>query len=197
MYTFDILEKQYRNYTWNDGKAYALATLDSFLFAAGFVIYDKLSHNVIAASMLFGAILFLSVSALSCCVHCVPTLRSGRSGPNDNLRALSCITAFGTWQAYHAALEELKPDRMFEMTCRQIYGMAHNNTRSHRLLAIAARCTMVGLCLLLLAITTGQYGKELISIGGRDRPAAGPTNKVKPANPTKTNTPTKITGGPS
>lgn len=164
-YVLDILEKQYRNYTWNDGKVYALATLDSFLFAAGFVLYDKVTSVPFGSTVLLLAITFLCASVLCCCKHCVPILRSGKSGRNDNLRALTGITTFTSWESYRDAVLHLDSRSMLELTCRQIYGMAHNNSKSHNILYIAAHCTMAGVILLFVAVIIAKYGVTVTGAG--------------------------------
>jgi hypothetical protein len=110
-----------------------------------------------AEALLLLAITSLSISVISCCIHCIPKLRSGKAGPDDNVRAMTGIASHDTWQGYLGALRAVDADKMFELVSRQIFGMARNNRRSFGLLKIAAYFTIIGVTCLFSSILVVKF----------------------------------------
>lgn len=151
----EVIDRQWSSYTWNDGKCQALITVNSILGAGVFVSAASLNYSTVVAVLLAVAICCVALSLIFCLRHAIPRLASGVSGPADNLRAHTGITAHTSFGAYEVAVRALHLEKHLELAARQAYGMAHNNIRSHRLVRGAARLTMAAcICLAAAAIVT-------------------------------------------
>jgi hypothetical protein len=143
-FALDILDKQYLNYMWNDGKVQVLMATDSIVgaAAAALISIGSVPKSDVAIGLLIGSVVCVSTSLLICLRHAVPRLNSGMSGPQTNVRAQTGITSHKDYVLYHSTLRSMSTEVMFVETARQVYGMAHNNIRSHRLIRLAAGWTM-------------------------------------------------------
>lgn len=194
-WAIEILDKQYRLYTWNDGKMLALITINAILFAAiGFLFRGSLSDALVLTLTLFAAT-SISVSVILCLWHAIPRIRSGLAGDDPNPRSLFGITNhFKTWQSYYDGFLKLDRNTLFRHSVRQIYGMAKNNIRSWRLLNSAAMFTMVGVTAILLSMIAAAFSVRGIHPLGEWRPTAIsgassipiPTTAQTPAKPPET-----------
>lgn len=140
----DILDKQYFNYTWCDGKVQVLMATDSIVgaAAAALVSFQQVPKSAVTGSLFAGALACVTASIVLCLRHAIPRLTSGKSGPANNLRAQTGITSLPNYRAYQEALRALTIQDRFDLTSRQAYGMAHNNRRSHDIIRLAAGFTM-------------------------------------------------------
>lgn len=152
-FLLDILDKQYRNYAWNDTKMQALITADSILFAVIGFLFASCLPDLLALLLLIGGALLVSLSLIHCLLHAIPRLMSGKSGPNDNPRAISGITsASPDWEHYVGRIQSLSADDIVAHTARQVYGMAVNNITSHKRLRVGVRTTVIAVVLILLSM---------------------------------------------
>jgi hypothetical protein len=103
----DVLDKQYFNYTWNDGKVQVLITTDNIIGAGAAAFVSLQKHlNLLAAVLLILSITCVTVSLILCLRHAIPRLVSGVSGPQNNLRAQTGITAQPNYTAYAQAVRK-------------------------------------------------------------------------------------------
>lgn len=176
-FTADIIDKQYRCYTWNDGKMQALVATDGALLA-GIILIFQIFKNISAltAIVLFLAFTFLLISLVVCLVHMIPRLDSG-VGNEANLRTMIGIRRFNKEQ-YHVQVQNISISDMIRMNCWQIVGMCQNNMRSYRLLQKGVWLTFAGVLVLGFAlpflVTQEQQARERERQEGRQaitRPA--------------------------
>lgn len=177
----DILDKQYRNYAWNDVKMQALITANSILFAViGFMFTICLTDRLATLCLLFGALL-LSWSLIKCLLHAIPRLLSGRAGPDNNPRAISGITGgYDTWQDYLSCMRRLTKEERLTTTVRQVYGMASNNQKSHGILRQGVIATVLAVLLTYGAmLSAAAAGRGHHMLGAWSQPAlhAGDSTK--------------------
>jgi hypothetical protein len=184
----DVLEKQYRNYSWNDGKVHALVTTNSILVAGIFVTLQarlvKSSLGTPEVLLLF-SLLFVSISLIYCLRHSIPILSSGKSGPSDNLRAQTGITAMKNAHEYEQNVRSLSRDEMFHLASRQTYGMAWNNRRSHKIIQNAALLTMASsICIAVSVASIVLFefkGLKVVSSPSESMPSEVRPSKAKPS----------------
>lgn len=150
-FTVDIIDKQYRSYVWNDGKVQALVTIDAALIA-GILLILQIFNQVSLLSLILLAVssVFLLCSLLICLEHAIPRMNSG-IGNEDNLRTMIGIARIGK-EEYHKKITSLNLDDMVRMNCYQIAGMCKNNLKSHSLIKIAVRLTMIGVLVIGIAL---------------------------------------------
>lgn len=164
----DILDKQYRNYAWNDVKMQALITANSVIFAVIGFLFSTALPDIAALLLLLLGVTLISISLLHCLLHAVPKLQSKQSGPDNNPRSISGITsAHREWQDYLSQVRSLSKDEMFVHTVRQVYGMASNNRDSHRTLRIGVCCTFVAVCVIILSMVAASLAAREIHLLGR------------------------------
>ena len=162
-FTADIIDKQYRCYTWNDGKMQALVATDGALLAGIILIFQTFENISLETSIfLFLAFTFLLISLVVCLVHMIPRLDSG-IGNEANLRTMIGIRRFSKEQ-YHEQVGGVGINDMIRMNCWQIAGMCQNNMRSYRLLQKGVRLTIAGVLVLGFAlpflVTREQQARE-------------------------------------
>ncbi len=150
----DVLDKQYRLYSWNDMKTQALITTNSVLFAAVGFLFKECLRDTVAMVLLGMAVLFLGSSLMICLIQVIPRLSSGRSGSEPNTRSLRGITLFKTFQDYCTAFRSSTRDTIITDTLRQVYGMANNNRRSMKITKAGVILTLFGVVMILGAIFT-------------------------------------------
>lgn len=149
--TTDVLDKQYRLYSWNDAKSLSLITTNSVLLAAiGFLFKECLPDTFSLLAILMALVLVASSLYFSL-KQVIPQGSSGKSGLTPNVRALSGITKFETWESYHTRLLEMDEEESFECAARQIYGMALNNDVSRRTTTRGVRLTLFGILFIVLS----------------------------------------------
>lgn len=149
--TTDILDKQYRLYSWNDAKSLSLITTNSVLLAAiGFLFKECLSDPFSMVAILL-ALFLVSLSLYFSLKQVIPQGSSGKSGLTPNIRALSGIPKFETWEKYHARLLEMNEDDAFECAARQIYGMALNNDVSRKTTTRGVLLTLFGILFIVVS----------------------------------------------
>ena len=169
----DILDKQYRLYSWNDAKALSLITTDSVLFAAvGFLFAACLSDNL--ALLLLGlALLLLSLSLFVVLRQVIPQGSSGKSGEAANIRSLRGICSFPNWTTYRDRFCDYTTDQFAEDAIRQAYGMADNNDQSRKTISRGVALTLAGIVALICAATAAALSARDIHLIGTwsDAPA--------------------------
>lgn len=187
-YTLDLVDKQYRLYSWNDTKTEALITTNSILFAAvGFLFKDCLG-DTLAMVFLGFATITLGSSLMTCLVQVFPRLSSGKSGAGPNTRSLRGIRLYKGWEEYRDAVVKTTKESILTDTVRQIYGMAHNNLRSVKIVKRGVSLTLCGVVGILGAVFTssisargyhvfGTWQKEL-SINNKNAVAGDPPGLV-------------------
>jgi hypothetical protein len=141
----DVLDKQYKLYSWNDTKTQALITTNSVMFAAVGFLFKECLRDTLAMVLLGTAILFLGASLITCLIQVIPRISSGKSGEDPNTRSLRGITSFEKWQDYHNAFVASSKSNVTTDTIRQVFGMAQNNIRSARIVRGGVILTICGL----------------------------------------------------
>src|ERR1700743_859138 len=134
----EIIEQQYRLYTWNDGKLQALATINGLLVAAIGFLFKEGPNNWYAQWGLLLSLLLLFVSMSICLWRLRNFPQSNRTKASwSNLRSISGIMRFEKWEDYRDEFKKSDRERFLDDSVRQIYGMAFNNRRGHFLMEIA------------------------------------------------------------
>lgn len=153
--TTDILDKQYRLYSWADSKTASLIQTNSILLATiGFIFKDCLS-DILATIFIFLAIIANIVSLFFCLIQVKPQRSSGKGVDNEpNIRALSGILNIKSWQDYHFNLIKINKKQLYKFNARQIFGMAHNIENSRNNTTIAMKTTLFGICFLILSFVS-------------------------------------------
>lgn len=128
----EILEKQYRVYTWHDAKTQALITTNSLLFAAVGFLFREALKDWLATILLLSTIFFLAGSLIIALRQIIPRI-SGLKNPQPSIRSIRGICEFPNANDYSDAFMRLTPDQLLNDTVRQFYGMAGNNMRSYRI----------------------------------------------------------------
>lgn len=158
-YTNDIIDKQYRSYTWNDTKVQALITIDTALIAGILLIFQIYSSIYGLVLYIFGfSFGLLIISSLICLYHSIPQINS-KIGNEDNLRTMVGIKNY-TKEEYHTRILKLNLKTMVKMNCNQISGMCKNNMRSYNLIKRGAYLTIIGVILIAIAISMLVYTKS-------------------------------------
>lgn len=155
VWAHELVDKQYRLYTWNDGKLQVLATVNGLLVAAmGFLFRDG-PNNTGSLVLLLAAICLLFFS-LTICLWRIRTFpRSGRTGSAlPNVRSVNGILSFTNWEAYRDTFMTMTRSRFVDDCIRQVYGMAYNNRRTHLITETAVWCTLLGGLALAVASAT-------------------------------------------
>ena len=159
-FTYDIVDKQYRSYVWNDGKIQALVTIDTALIAGLLLIFQsnwKIANLFFVITLLL-SFLFLVISFIICLVHAIPKIHSG-IGQSDNLRTMVGISQIDKYK-YHKEMLRVDLTEILRMNCWQISGMCRNNLRSHKLIWYGALNTIIGVTLFFI-ITPSIYYNNL------------------------------------
>ena len=191
---FDVVDKQYRLYSWNDAKTQALIMTDSVLFAAVGFLYKEALNDSLATILLGVGTVCLGLSLMTCLVHVIPRITSGRSGEGPNTRSLRGIHLFSCWEDYRDAFMKTTPTSILTDSIRQVYGMADNNVRSARIIKRGVGLTLCGVIAIVAALFASaasargyhplgvwQVGPGAVPI---DAPVdAGPRNVVPSASP--------------
>jgi hypothetical protein len=143
------------------------------------------------------AVLFLAASLIICLIHVIPRLSSGKSGGEPNTRSLRGITGYENWEAYHDAFKLTTCNSILKDTIRQIYGMAHNNVRSVRIVTKGVCLTFCGVLMIVAAIYASalaarghhafgiwQTETNWITSNSNEMPASAAANTIIPRNNT-------------
>lgn len=148
----EIIDKQYRLYTWNDGKLQALATINGLLVAAIGFLFKEGPENWIALVALLTALGFLFASMIICLWRLRNFPQSGRTrGDWPNLRSINGIQSFEKWEEYRDAFRSNTRSQFLDDSVRQIYGMAYNNRTGHLMMEVAVLFTLLGTAALAIA----------------------------------------------
>jgi hypothetical protein len=147
----DILDKQYRLYSWNDSKSLSLITTNSVLLAAIGFLFKECIPDLFALLAILIALAFVACSLYFSLKQVIPQGSSGKSGTGPNVRALRSITGFEKWEDYHSKLLSMDENEAFECAARQVYGMALNNDASRRMTTRGVKLTFAGIVLILVA----------------------------------------------
>lgn len=143
-----ILDKQYRSYNWNNTKMLTLLTVDSLL-ATGIFIGFNPNYSLLFQVLLFLAFMSLVFSLVKCLHHSIPQVSSNTIG-DYNLRTMVGISNIGI-DEYHKNVCELDQDRLIELTCHQISGMARINMASHETIRQGVLATLVSVLIMTVA----------------------------------------------
>lgn len=141
----ELIDKQYRLYSWNDGKLQALATINGLLIATVAFLF-KDGPNNLPATLALLATLTLLFGSMAICLWRIRTFpQSNRTqAPWPNLRSINGIQKFSKWEEYRDVFVGADHTRYLNDSARQLYGMAFNNRRGHRMMEIAVWVTFVG-----------------------------------------------------
>lgn len=169
----DILDKQYRLYSWNDSKSLSLITTNSVLLAAIGFLFKECLPDAFALLMIMTALVLVALSLYFSLKQVIPQGSSGKSGAEPNVRALRSITQFKNWESYYTTLLEIDEDESFRCAARQIYGMSLNNDISRKTTTKGVRLTLFGILFILLS-TLG------VALSARDFHALGTWVKPVP-----------------
>ncbi|MDX6577818.1 MAG: hypothetical protein QOE96_3771 [Blastocatellia bacterium] len=193
----DILDKQYRLYSWNDSKSLSLITTNSVLLAAIGFLFKECIPDLFSLLAILIALAFVACSLYFSLKQVIPQGSSGKSGKGPNVRALRSITEFKKWEDYHSKLLSMDENEAFECAARQVYGMAINNDASRRTTTRGVKLTFAGIVLILVAtVGVGLSAREIHLLGQWVRTSAEMKPSVeKPLN-ASTN-PTEGSAAPS
>jgi len=151
-FTYDILDKQFRTYIWNESKSNALVTIDAAMIA-GILLFFQIFDNISVIVLVLMGVSFLLfiLSFIICLIHAIPRI-DAKIGNNDNPRTIVCIKKF-TRTEYHDQIKELTLNQMIEYTCYQISGMTQNNLKGQRLIRKGIYLTISGVVCLTTLLT--------------------------------------------
>lgn len=169
-FTYDIGDKQYRSYSWNDSKVQCLLTVNAALIAGILFLAQFLTTNtqidIVGLPIIFFIFAFflLSTSLIYCLKHSIPRLNS-KIGNEDNLRTIIGINRFMTIEEilgkensfsardkYSDIIRNMQPIAILRMNAMQIVGMAKNNNTSHKMIKKAVLATIFSIYLLMIGI---------------------------------------------
>ncbi len=181
----DILDKQYRLYTWCEHKTQGLNMSNSVLFAAVGFLYKECLRDALAMVMLGIGTVFLGTSLIICLVHVIPKISSGKTaGPNT--RSLRGIGLYDDFDAYYKAFMEATKASMLTDTLSQIYGMAHNNLRSYKIIKRGVVLTFCGVVAIVGAICSAALAARGHHAFGSWQTEITPSSSTQAAAPTPT-----------
>jgi Na+-transporting methylmalonyl-CoA/oxaloacetate decarboxylase gamma subunit len=155
-FTIDIIDKQYRSYTWSDGKVQALVTMDAALIAGLLLVFQVFKPDAFALTFLGVSFVLFILGFLFCLVHAIPRLNS-KVGNEDNFRTIIGIESLSK-EDYHEAVLHLSLSDMVRMNCAQISGMCRNNVRSQKMIRTAVWLTIAGTLVFAFAMLAVGYG---------------------------------------
>jgi hypothetical protein len=182
----DLVDKQYRLYTWNDTKTQGLITTNSVLFAViGFLYRDCLQDTLATALLALGTC-FVGVSLVVCLIHVIPRISSGKTGMEPNTRSLRGIGLYKKFEGYRDAFLLTTKTSILADTIRQIYGMASNNLRSARIIKRGVQLTLCGIIAILCALyvsTWGVRGHHVLGVWKIDSTGGPVVQASPPATP--------------
>jgi hypothetical protein len=180
----ELVDKQYRLYTWNDEKTTGLITTNSVLFAAiGFLYHDCLQDILAIALLALGSFL-VGVSLVVCLIHVIPRITSGKTGKGPNTRSLRGIGLYKSFEDYRKDFLLTTKASILVDTVRQIYGMADNNLRSARIIKRGVYLTLCGVIAILGALyvsTWGARGHHVFGAWQIDRDGGSAAQTPRPA----------------
>lgn len=165
--TNDILDKQYRLYSWVDSKTSSLIQTNSILLATiGFIFKDCIT-DILATCFIFITILANIISLFYCLRQVKPQRSSGKGVADEpNIRALSGILKIKTWQEYHNKLIRTNSKQLYEFSARQIFGMARNIEDSRINTTKAMKTTLFGIVFLILSFVSVSLTTNNIHLFG-------------------------------
>jgi len=185
----ELIDKEYRLYSWNDARVQTLATINGLLIAALSFLFRDGSKN-------YPSLLFLSASMLLLCAGlgvCLWFLRrfphsNKTTEDNPNVRSLRGISSHENWKHYEEVLRTMPAEQFFQDSARQIFGMAHNNLVFHRMMERGAWLTLVGAAFLILAAGAQTFLPAQPNPGGGSSTGKGDATQSAA-------TPTEVPGG--
>ena len=167
-WSYDIGDKQYRSYSWNDAKVQCLLTVDAALIAGILFILQLLNagNGIIIEGLpiilYFSAFICLSISLILCLLHSIPKLNS-KIGNEANLRTIIGISRFSTIEKalgkesgfiakeeYCKSVMNLSIDDLVKMNLQQIAGMSKNNNESYKTIRKGAIFTIVSVVFIIV-----------------------------------------------
>jgi hypothetical protein len=189
----DLVDKQYRLYTWNDTKTQGLITTNSVLFAVIGFLYADCLQDTLATVLLALGTCFVGVSLVVCLIHVIPRISSGKTGIEPNTRSLRGIGLYKKFEDYRDAFLLTTKTSILADTIRQIYGMADNNLRSARIIKRGVQLTLSGIALILCALyvsTLGARGHHAFGVWQINSTAGSvaqaPHSSTSPSQPSST-----------
>jgi hypothetical protein len=166
----DIVEKQYRLYSWNDQKTIGLVTANSLLIACiGFLFKETIS-DVLSHCLLMLALLCVSISLLLCLRQIIPQGSSGQSGSETNVRSLRWILECPNYVEYMNEISKITKREILNQTARQAFGMARVNDNSRKITKKASFFTMGGLFFIFLGSIATSISAYEVNILGKWAP---------------------------
>lgn len=162
----DVLDKQYRLYSWNDAKSLSLITTNSVLFAAIGFLFAACLPDALAMLFMGCALFFISLSLVTVLLQVIPQGSSGKSGVAANVRSLRGICSFDDWQAYHDHFCTYSDEQFAEDAIRQAYGMANNNDKSRGTVQSGVTLTLFGIIFLFAAAVTAALSARGVHVLG-------------------------------
>ena len=182
--SLDVLDKQYRLYSWNDSKALSLITTDSVLFAALGFLFAACLPDRLALLLLVSALAAISLSLMVVLRQVIPQGSSGRSGETPNVRSLRGICSFSDWEAYRTHFCSCSEEQFAEDAIRQAYGMANNNDNSRTTIRQGVTLTMLGIVFLVAAaIAASLSARDFHLLGTWAVPASQGQQSGAPPSP--------------
>lgn len=147
----DVLDKQYRLYSWNDQKTATLITANSVLVATIGFLFSTVTKDSWALLFAIVALVLLAISLILSLAQVAPQGSSGKSGRLANLRSLRGIASFDNWQAYHQACRTMTKNEFYRDCIRQVYGMTVNNDESRDKTRRGVHMTLVAIGFIIFA----------------------------------------------
>ncbi len=168
-WTYEVGDKQYFLYSWNDTKVAGLLTVDSILMAGILFILQLLDNKINMMLSLTALALYaisfslLALSIIFCLIHTIPKLNS-KMGHGHNLKTMIGINRFAVIQkmlggkkffnaeqSYFNSVKGLSADDLLELNIYQILGMNTNNIRSHEIIRKGVQVTIISVITMILA----------------------------------------------
>jgi hypothetical protein len=179
----EVLDKQYRLYSWNDAKSTSLITANSVLLAAIGFLFPSVQTSIFPLVLLIFAMGLVSASLIFTLLQVVPQGSSGKSGTTKNIRSMRGILSFSSWEDYHKAARDQTEEAFYEDCNRQIFGMTINNDASRRKTTWGVRVTILAVVMLMISVTILTYGKTSSLIESyRDVSKGSPSQIIEPTD---------------
>lgn len=163
----DIIDKQYRIYSWYDGKTSSLITTNSILLAAIGFLFKECLTDVLSLTSIILSFTFIGISLFYSLRQVIPQGSSGKTVGLPNIRSMTGISSFENWEDYHNRLKEIDQKFLFEVSARTIYGMTCNSCDSRKTILKGIYLTMVGIVFILLTFASVTLASIDIHILGR------------------------------
>jgi hypothetical protein len=176
----DIVDKQYRLYSWSDSKTASLITTNSILLAVIGFSFKECLEDVFSVVAMTISLVAVSLSLYFSLRQVIPQGSSGKAtSSKPNVRALSGILKYDSWTTYFDDLSRLSKKEFLEANARQIFGMSRNVNESRKMTTVGVRLTLVGIIFMCLAVVGASLSSNDIHIFGEWAASTSETNTIE------------------